>query len=119
MIRVPVPLIVQKDRARAVICLVRLLLASWCPGTSPGTSQVTSQATSLLLVRRVVRWPSTLTRSFDHRSRQGLRYGLGFLLAVVVAATACVGHDEVAAQAQWAVDAPQWVLTGLGASPIR
>jgi hypothetical protein len=42
----------------------------------------------------------------DHRSRQGLRYELRFLLAVVVAATACAGHDEVAAQAQWAADAP-------------
>lgn len=53
----------------------------------------------------------------DHRSRQGLRYELGFLLAVVVAATACAGHDEVTAQAQWAADAPVWVLTALGARP--
>jgi predicted transposase YbfD/YdcC len=51
----------------------------------------------------------------DHRSRRGLRYELGFLLAVVVAATACAGHDEVAAQAQWAADAPEWVLIALGA----
>jgi predicted transposase YbfD/YdcC len=51
----------------------------------------------------------------DHRSRRGLRYELGFLLAVVVAASACAGHDEVAAQAQWAADAPAWVLAALGA----
>ena len=30
-----------------------------------------------------------LDQVVDHRSRQGLRYELGFLLAVVVAATAC------------------------------
>ncbi|MGH3833611.1 MAG: ISAs1 family transposase, partial [Pseudonocardiaceae bacterium] len=53
----------------------------------------------------------------DHRSRQGLRYELGFLLAVVVAATACAGHDEVTAQAQWAADAPASVLRALGAKP--
>ncbi|MGH3923642.1 MAG: transposase family protein, partial [Pseudonocardiaceae bacterium] len=58
-----------------------------------------------------------LDRVVDHRSRQGLRYELGFALAVVVAATACAGHDEVAAQAQWAADAPGWVLTALGARP--
>ena len=58
-----------------------------------------------------------LDQVVDHRSRQGLRYELGFLLAVVVAATACAGHDEVAAQAQWAADAPEWVLSALGASP--
>lgn len=58
-----------------------------------------------------------LNQVVDHRSRQGLRYELGFLLAVVVAATACAGHDEVAAQAQWAADAPPWVLTALGAKP--
>ena len=58
-----------------------------------------------------------LDRVVDHRSRQGLRYELGFLLGVVVAATACAGHDEVAAQAQWAADAPGWVLTALGARP--
>ncbi|MGH3833103.1 MAG: transposase family protein [Pseudonocardiaceae bacterium] len=56
-----------------------------------------------------------LNQVVDHRSRQGLRYELGFLLAVVVAATACAGHDEVAAQAQWAADAPPWVLLALGA----
>jgi hypothetical protein len=27
------------------------------------------------------------------------------------------GHDEVAAQAQWAADAPPWVLRALGAKP--
>lgn len=53
----------------------------------------------------------------DHWSRQGLRYELGFLLAVVVAATACAGHDEVAAQAQWAADAPGWVLSALRGKP--
>ncbi len=58
-----------------------------------------------------------LDQVVDYRSRQGLRYELGFLLAVVVAATACAGHDEVAAQAQWAADAPEWVLTALGAKP--
>ncbi len=58
-----------------------------------------------------------LDRVVDHRSRQGLRYELGFLLAVVVAATACAGHDEVTAQAQWVADAPVWVLTALGARP--
>jgi len=58
-----------------------------------------------------------LGRVVDHRSRQGLRYELGLLLAVVMAATACVGRDEVAAQAQWAADAPVWVLTALGARP--
>jgi hypothetical protein len=58
-----------------------------------------------------------LDQVVDHRSRQGLRYELGFLLAVVVAATACAGHDEVAAQAQWAADAPGWVLAALGAEP--
>ena len=62
-----------------------------------------------------------LDQVVDHRSRQGLRYELGFLLAVVVAvvvaATACAGHDELAAQAQWAADAPVWVLTALGARP--
>lgn len=56
-----------------------------------------------------------LDQVVDHQSRQGLRYELGFLLAVVVAATACAGHDEVAAAAQWAADAPDWVLTALGA----
>ncbi len=39
------------------------------------------------------------------------------MLAVVVAATACAGHDEVAAAAQWAADAPEWVLRALGAKP--
>lgn len=58
-----------------------------------------------------------LDQIVDYRSRQGLRYELGFLLAVVVAATACAGHDEVAAQAQWAADAPEWVLIALGAKP--
>jgi len=58
-----------------------------------------------------------LDQVVDHRSRPGLRYELGFLLGVVVAATACAGHDEVTAQAQWAADAPQWVLTALGAEP--
>ncbi|MGB6164016.1 MAG: transposase family protein [Pseudonocardiaceae bacterium] len=53
----------------------------------------------------------------DYRSRQGLRYGLGCPLAVVVAARACAGHDEVAAQAQWTADAPGWVLSALGAKP--
>ena len=51
------------------------------------------------------------------RGRAGWRYELGFLLGVVVAVTACAGHDEVAAQAQWAADAPGWVLTALGAKP--
>ncbi|MCA1675385.1 MAG: ISAs1 family transposase [Actinobacteria bacterium] len=58
-----------------------------------------------------------LDQVVDHRSRQGLRYELGFLLGVVVAATACAGHDEVAAVAQWAADAPGWVLIALGAQP--
>ena len=58
-----------------------------------------------------------LDQVVDHRSRQGLRYELGFLLAVVVAATACAGHDEVAAQAQWAADAPVGVLRALGTKP--
>ena len=58
-----------------------------------------------------------LDQVVDHRSRQGLRYELGFLLGVVTAATACAGHDEVAAQAQWAADAPLWVLRALGAKP--
>ena len=58
-----------------------------------------------------------LDQVVDHRSRQGLRYELGFLLGVVTAATACAGHDEVAAQAQWAADAPGWVLRALGAKP--
>ena len=57
-----------------------------------------------------------LDQVVDHRSRQGLRYELGFLLAVVVAATACAGHDEVAAQAQWAADAPVGVLRPLAAT---
>jgi hypothetical protein len=56
-----------------------------------------------------------LDRVADHRSRRGRRYELGFLLAVVVAATACAGHDEVAGYAQWAADAPVWALTALGA----
>ena len=55
-----------------------------------------------------------LDQVVDHRSRQGLRYELGFLLAVVVAATACAGHDEVAAQAQWAADAPGVGAAGAG-----
>lgn len=55
-----------------------------------------------------------LGRVVDHRSRRGRRYELGFLLALVTAATACAGHDEVAAQAQWAADAPAWVLSALG-----
>ncbi|MGH3975785.1 MAG: ISAs1 family transposase [Pseudonocardiaceae bacterium] len=58
-----------------------------------------------------------LDQVVDHRSRQGLRYELGFLLAVVTAATACAGHDEVAAAAQWAADAPASVLIALGAKP--
>lgn len=58
-----------------------------------------------------------LDQVVDHRSRQGLRYELGFLLAVVTAATACTGHDEVTAQAQWAADAPASVLIALGAKP--
>lgn len=36
---------------------------------------------------------------------------------MVVAATACAGHDEVAAQAEWAAAAPGWVLRALGATP--
>ena len=60
-----------------------------------------------------------LDQVVDHRSRQGLRYELGFLLAVVVAATACAGHDEVAAQAQWA-RTPPWGCCGRWApSPTR
>jgi hypothetical protein len=39
------------------------------------------------------------------------------VLAVVVAATACAEHDEATEQAQWAADAPRWVLTALGAKP--
>ncbi len=35
-----------------------------------------------------------LDQVVDHRSRQGLRYELGFLLAVVVAATACAGQTR-------------------------
>jgi predicted transposase YbfD/YdcC len=58
-----------------------------------------------------------LDQIVDHRSRQGLRYELGFLLAVVVAATACAGHDEVVAQAEWAAAAPRSVLLALGATP--
>ena len=58
-----------------------------------------------------------LDQVVDHRSRQGLRYELGFLLGVVTAATACAGHDEVAAQAQWAANAPASVLRALGAKP--
>lgn len=58
-----------------------------------------------------------LDQVVDHRSRQGLRYELGFLLAVVVAATACAGHDEVVAQAEWVAAAPRWVLLALGATP--
>jgi predicted transposase YbfD/YdcC len=58
-----------------------------------------------------------LDQVVDHRSRQGLRYELGFLLAVVIAATACAGHDEVIAQAEWAAAAPKWVLLALGATP--
>lgn len=48
-----------------------------------------------------------LDQVVDHRSRQGLRYELGFLLAVIIAATACTGHDEVIAQAEWAAAAPR------------
>ena len=55
-----------------------------------------------------------LDQVVDHRSRQGLRYELGFLLGVVTAATACAGHDEVAAQAQWAADAPGVGAAGVG-----
>ena len=62
-------------------------------------------------------WLKYLDQVVDHQSRQGLRCELGFLLAVVVAATVCAGHDDVAAQAQWAADAPEWVLTALGAKP--
>jgi hypothetical protein len=58
-----------------------------------------------------------LDQIVDHRSRQGLRYELGFLLAVVIAATACAGHDEVVAQAEWAAAAPRSVLLALGATP--
>ena len=58
-----------------------------------------------------------LNQVVDHRSRQGLRHELGFLLAVVIAATACAGHDEVVAQAEWAAAAPRWVLLALGATP--
>lgn len=58
-----------------------------------------------------------LDQVVDHRSRQGLRHELGFLLAVVIAATACAGHDEVVAQAEWAAAAPRWVLLALGATP--
>lgn len=58
-----------------------------------------------------------LDQVLDHRSRQGLRHELGYVLAVVVAATACAGHDEVSAVAQWAADAPKWVLAALGAKP--
>lgn len=55
-----------------------------------------------------------LNQVVDHRSRQGLRHELGFLLAVVIAATASTGHDEVVAQAEWAAAAPPWVLLALG-----
>lgn len=58
-----------------------------------------------------------LNQVVDHRSRQGLRHELGFLLAVVIAATASAGHDEVVAQAEWAAAAPPWVLLALGATP--
>ena len=58
-----------------------------------------------------------LDQVVDHRSRQGLRHELGYVLAVAAAATACAGHDEVAALAQWAADAPEWVLAELGAKP--
>ena len=58
-----------------------------------------------------------LDQVIDHRSRQGLRHELGFLLAMVIAATACAGHDEVVAQAEWAAAAPRWVLLALGATP--
>ena len=58
-----------------------------------------------------------LDRVVDHRSRQGLRHELGYVLAVVVAAVACAGHDEVAAVAQRAAEAPEWVLAALGAKP--
>jgi predicted transposase YbfD/YdcC len=58
-----------------------------------------------------------LNQVVDHRSRQGLRHELGFLLAVVIAATASAGHDEVVAQAEWAAAAPTWVLLALGATP--
>ena len=56
-----------------------------------------------------------LNQVVDHRSRQGLCYESGFLSAVVVAATACAGHDEVVAQAQWAAEAATWMLRALGA----
>jgi DDE_Tnp_1-associated len=58
-----------------------------------------------------------LDQVVDHRSRQGLRHELGFLLAVVIAATTCAGHDEVIALAEWAAAAPKWVLLALGATP--
>lgn len=58
-----------------------------------------------------------LNRVPDHRSRQGLRYELGFLLAVVVAAMAWAGHDDVAAIAQWVAEVPSRVLRALGAKP--
>jgi hypothetical protein len=37
-----------------------------------------------------------LDQVVDHRSRQRRRHELSYVLAVVVAATACAGHDEVA-----------------------
>lgn len=58
-----------------------------------------------------------LNRVPDHRSRQGRRYELGFLLAVVVSAMAWVGHDDIAAIAQWVAEVPSRVLRALGAKP--
>jgi hypothetical protein len=59
--------------------------------------EVTDDAlgTSVLFVRRVV--AEYLDQAVDHRSRQRLHYELEYVLAMVVAATACTGHDEVAA----------------------
>ena len=57
---------------------------------------------------------AALARVPDPRSRQGIRHEIGYLLAVIIAATAAAGHDSVAAIAQWAADVPATVLAASG-----
>lgn len=71
----------------------------------------------MLLVLGAAAGRSTRIKLLITGCGRGCVFELGFLLALVVVATACARHDEVVAHAQWAVDAPEWVLTALGAKP--
>lgn len=53
----------------------------------------------------------------DPRRSGGRRHPTGYVLAVLVASTACAGFESLAASAQWAKAAGRQVLLALGAAP--